>query len=684
MGRKRIKHEVEQELLMKQSLQMFDIKDDDGLYPFSNVFRWRPQNGKAQGTLVSLTLDAECASEKELSVKGDNIFRFFYSEFTEQYCWAVKALARGLKTFCLNNRISHSEGSYCRNSIGKFLKFCRDEKISLDSFEDLNFQLLCRWRNDLRSVQMQSRYKNSVFRRFCKVLESLMGTSEFPVQFSVPIYRSDAPEHLAPYSDAIMYQLIAAATSDIENIMSAAEIFQKLIAQPEIANSQVWTGLNNEYDWKRIVVSYLRDGCSARSFLENGRALEPAARAEFYKKLSLIKEQFPDAYNEFNKEINLVASSGEKSGLALRRLDEKEIPSRDSLFPFFLLFIISSGANKESIYTWQRNYEVNGRLISPLDWKDPFDPTKCRLRGIKFRGKGKLVSATEDFWVQISDEGLYPILKFLLWYTEPLSVLAEEKSKLNLWLYKAQNKPGVLDFYELDVFSTAASEFLTRHEIWDLEFDAQGELQKTRITSLDSRRFRKVYVAKELLKAIKESQNFQELASQLQGALHHKKFDTTLASYMSLGRAKDIIDIGIFTLQTELVAEARRFRGVRVDSPHPLNRPGIYTDCADPIHPDYEGASIAEGLECGEYDMCLGCTQSRVFLEHLPRIAKRILQYESFRESIPRDAWEAMFGRKLARAYDVLNGWSGQDQVAEAWLLARSGSVVLPQIIVRG
>jgi hypothetical protein len=217
-----------------------------------------------------------------------------------------------------------------------------------------------------------------------------------------------------------------------------------------------------------------------------------------------------------------------------------------------------------------------------------------------------------------------------------------------------------------------------------VEFDIEGELQKTRITSLDSRRFRKVYVAKELLSAIKDSQNFQELASQLKGALHHKNFDTTLASYMSLGKPKDIIDIGIFTLQTEMVAEARKFRGVRVETPQASVRPGLYTDCADPIHPDYEGAFVAEGSECGEYDMCLGCTKSRVFPEHLPRIAKRVLQYEGFRESMPHEAWEAVFGRKIARAYDLLNGWSDQSEVIEAWRLARAGSVLLPQIIVRG
>lgn len=685
MGRKRIKPDVEQEVLLKQSQQRFDFKDDDGLYPFSNLIRWRPQNGKAKGTVVSLTLDADTATEKELSTKGENVSRFFYSEFREEYPWAARALARGLKTMCLNTRVSHSKGSYCRHSVGQFFQYCRKEKIRLESFEDLNFQLLCRWRSDLRSVEMQSRYKAGVYRRFCQLLELLMGTSEFPVKFAVPIYRSDAPDQLLPYSDAVMYQLIAAAITDVESVMTASARFEELVSRPEIPSGQHPVESKKEYDWKEIVAQYMQSGCDIRSAVNSGVFPNSGARAELSRKTSYIFVRSPKVLKGFVDEIGLVATLNDQgSGGALRRLDEKRVPSRDSLFPFFLFFIICSGANKETAYSWRNKYEVGGTLVSPLDCKDPFDPMKCRLRGVKFRGKGKLHAGVEDTWIDIADEGMYPILKFLLWYVEPLSELVDEKSKYNLWLYNDWKNRGVHDYYEHDVFSSAASAFLSRHEIWDMQFDAEGAFGKTRVTTLDSRRFRKVYTAKELLKAINESRNFQELASQLQGALHHEKFDTTLASYMSLGKSKDIIDIGIFTLQTDFVEQARKFRGVRVDLPQSAGRPGIYAVCADPAHPDYEGASGVESSECGEYDMCLGCSQSRVFSLHLPRIATRILQYEDFRKSMPRESWEVAFGRKMARAHDLLNDWSDQDEVAEAWKKARAGTIFLPKIIVRG
>ncbi|MFJ3466669.1 hypothetical protein [Pseudomonas sp. NPDC090201] len=686
MGRRRIKVEVDQELLHAQTQQCFDVTDEDGLYPFSNTFAWRPQNGKDKGKQVSLTLDAEATSKMEVLSKANNTSRFFYSEFRECYPWAVRALSRGIKTLCVGKRVSHSEGSYTRNSVGVFLAFCRREEVKLDDFEDLSFQLLCRWRSDLRLDERNSRYKAALFRRFCKLLELLMGTEEYPVKFSVPVYQSDAPDQLPPYGDAVMYQLIAAAISDIERVMVGAERFRELTEDILKANPPRWPF--DKYDWKILISDFVQGGCSVRRAAEDMIGVDEAARYELTRKSSYVYSRHPEAFSLFFEKVGLVGHSGDGEPLAaLRRLDEKEVSSRDSLFPFFLFFIITSGANKETVYSWKRSYKVDGKTISPLDWKDPFDPSRCRVRGIKYRGKGKLVASAEDTWIQIADDGIYPILKFLIWYTEPLSILnetvaADSELHESLWLYR--EKSSVFSYEGRDAFSVASQSFLKRHEISDVQYDEDGSFTAKRIMSLDSRRFRKVFTAKELLKAIKSSQNFQELANQLQCALHHAQFDTTLASYMSLGKSKDIIDVGIFTLQSQMIEAARKFRGARIEHSNVSGRPGIYTACADPAHPDYEKASTHVTSECGEYDMCLGCTQSRVFSIHLPRIAMRIIQYESFKITLSPDAWESAFGNKTARAYDVLAGWSKKEEVEQAWQQARAGNVFLPQIIVRG
>ena len=371
--------------------------------------------------------------------------------------------------------------------------------------------------------------------------------------------------------------------------------------------------------------------------------------------------------------------------IILMTLAEREVPSRESLFPFLVFLLIFSGKNLEVVTTWKRRYMVKGFAVSPLDWKDPFDPNKCRLRGYKGRGKGRGVIETDDTYVTISDDGIYPILSFLLWYTEPLSAMATPKTADSLWLYFRKDKAW--DYHQEGIFYSDAKKFLMRHEIWDLKTDASGNLTKERVTNLDSRRFRKVFADKELLKAIGESRNHQELHATLSNALNHKSFDTTLGSYLAQGASRKITDIAIFTLQHKYLEEARKFRGVMLSKSEQsasTDVAGFYASCADPTEPDFEGAMVETGSSCHEYDMCMGCGQSRVFEQHLPRIATRILQYESLRPTMSGERWETEYGRKHARAHDLLTKWSDQDVVAEAWASANSGAVFLPAIIARG
>ncbi|MNJ78253.1 hypothetical protein D3C77_759470 [compost metagenome] len=81
--------------------------------------------------------------------------------------------------------------------------------------------------------------------------------------------------------------------------------------------------------------------------------------------------------------------------------------------------------------------------------------------------------------------------------------------------------------------------------------------------------------------------------------------------------------------------------------------------------------------------MCFGCSKSRVFGIHLPRIAARIIQYDSMKLMMSDQQWEYHYGKKYARANNLLAGWSDQKEVDAAWLLAKSGEVKLPLVIAR-
>ncbi|MEE4811838.1 hypothetical protein V2K35_10645 [Pseudomonas alliivorans] len=676
MGRKRTQHNVQEVINEEKVLHSLDLKEEDGLYPFSAVWRWRPQSGKGSGELVSLTIDSLSASPHELAILG-NHHRVFYSEHKDEFPWAVNAMGRGLKTVCFESRCSKAEASYKRNAVGLFFEFCRRKQVQLNGPEDLNFLLMCEWRADMRSVDMDSRYKSAMFRRCSVVIERIMGTPLMPNTFVLPVYTSDAPEALAPYSDAVMYQLISAVTSDIEALMYNAKEFSQIMEDP---NPNSVYALYDEYS-SRVLDVYRNE----LSFRASDVNLTSFTSAQY--QLDLLDWNWePANQSVFEESFPYVCPNPKLPGTYhLMTLAEREVPSRESLFPFLVFLLIFSGKNLEVVMTWKRRYMVKGFAVSPLDWKDPFDPNKCRLRGYKGRGKGRGVIETDDTYVTISGDGIYPILSFLLWYTEPLSAMATPKSADSLWLYFRKDKAW--DYHQEGIFYSDAKKFLMRHEIWDLKTDASGNLTKERVTNLDSRRFRKVFADKELLKAIGESRNHQELHATLSNALNHKSFDTTLGSYLAQGASRKITDIAIFTLQHKYLEEARKFRGVMLSKSEQsasTDVAGFYASCADPTEPDFEGAMVETGSSCHEYDMCMGCGQSRVFEQHLPRIATRILQYESLRPTMSGERWETEYGRKHARAHDLLTKWSDQDVVAEAWASANSGAVFLPAIIARG
>lgn len=677
MGRKRIKHDVEEALRQAEKVHHMDLKDEDGLYPHSLTWQWIAKNGKAKGKTLRLTVDVSDATTQELNWLDASPYRFFYSEFNEDFPWAVNALARALKTMCLNNQWSIGMATQSRWAIGEFLTFCRQKKIKLESSKDLNFMLLCEWRNSLRLIDKQSRYKALFFRAFTRVFEILLGTSLFPEIYTLPVYLSDSADPIRPYSDAVMYQVISSCVSDIDQIMSEAEMFAKLATDGTLPSEIKEENLCSS--WVDVVNLYAARFSHRFSAGTGEPVISTSARAAVSRALARLRQKSPAKADEFLERVKLICHEHQgPDPLPFKRLAEKEVATRGSLVPFLIFFLIFTGKNKEVVLTWKRSYKVNGNQLSPLDWKDPIDPSNCRVRGVKARGK-KGVEEVDDTYIKIEDGGLYSVLRFLLWYTEPLTQFADSSANDSLWLF--QGKAGVMNFYTTDPFVKAIRSFMDRHEIWDIEPDEHGNPVRQRLTSLDSRRFRKVFASKEMLKFMGEAQSFEELCASLMHSLNHKDFDTTLSKYIGGWAQKEVSDLGIFALQTKYVEAARSFRG----STHPNGvsgtTPGLYVACADSSNPDYEGANATQA--CHEFDMCLGCSQSRVFEAHLPRIAMRALQYEQLRSEMPTLAWEAAYSRKLARAMDLLARWEDQAAVEAAWDAARQGHIRLPQLIAR-
>ncbi|HEJ1327400.1 hypothetical protein [Pseudomonas aeruginosa] len=674
MGRKRKPLDIK---VIADNVVAIELKDVDGLYPFSTTWSWCPQNGVDQGRVVTITVERPqhlSPEERNYRAKPE---RFFYSYFGHQYPWAVEAFAVALKTISLDRRVSLTQISLFRSALGEMLKFCADTGVKLDGPQDVGFYLLTAWRSHLRRDCKQSRYKSRLFRFVCSTIERLMGSRYMPIPFTLPIYSSDSPPPLPAYSDVVMYQLIVTALGEISAVMAAYDYFSSLAGSCFDSGTELYA---QRLSWKRLVRVYLEDLSLRSGLVEKGVLGD---RGRLNNLVGYMREHCAYQYHQYAQNVPYIGKDPDSQvNSVLKCFREKEVPTLETLTPFLLILLIFSGANKETILDWKRLYRVNGRYISPLEWQDPLDSTMRRLRGSKTRGQGKGRVDPEDTYFSIDDNIVYPVIEFWFKYSEPLSDIAKSGSELSLWLYAGER--AVMDVASAPgVTRIAINRFLRRNPIWDIHLDADGEPTRTRLMSLDTRRFRKVHAIKEFISVVGEARNFKELASALQTSLHHDNFDLTLAKYLAGGKPVQILELGIHTLQVAYVEEARKFRGSLREQGDAEGTPCIIASCADISSPDFEGSTRGGG-PCSEFDMCLGCKQSRVFSIHLPRICMRVIFYEELKSELDEETWDIEYGRKHARALDVLSSWSDRDEVDEAWKAARSGQVYLPKLLARG
>lgn len=690
MGRKRVKINLAEG--SSTSVAEIDQKDEDGLYPFSLSWSWKPIKSADEVRLglrfdhLSDQMQVKTLKSLERRNAENPLDAFLHTSFYESYPWAVEALGVALKTECLEVRHGVASASYKRLSLGRFLRFCMSENILLEGPEDLTYSLLCQYRAHLRTVEMDSRYKAKLFRNVTSTFERLMGSRYLQDRWIAPIYSSDASESVPMYSDAVMHQLVSACISDIDLVMRRAKEFQEAIPDCFVANTE--ENRRHAYSTNKAIRSYV-EKYSLQS--EPSRVLSDwscsRTRRDWVGQLSLYRRGNQKFTSDMSSVLNEVDDSGSLLGGRFVDFAQREVATAQTLLPFYLLFLIYTGRNRETVNTWQRRYKVKNRWVSPTEWTDILSPDKCILRGVKSRGKGRLKNEVDDVHIKKSTIGLYPLLEFVIWYTEPLVAGADPKHKDLLWLaldqnYKLKTFSSKRD--KTNIFLSEVREFLKRHEITEFIPKKGGGFKKERLSGIDTRRFRKNFAVRELMEAVSNCANHQELADTLRNSLKHGSFDTTIGSYLSHDTTMASRDVAIFTLQSEMLETARRFRGTLNDDGPRSGEPVILARCSDPSSPDFEMADQSDDGHCSEYDMCMGCSRSAVFEEHLPRIAMRIIQYEEERDGMSQAAWDAEYGQKHARAHDVLNSWSDQDAVNDAWTSAKDGEITLPKVMFRG
>ncbi len=150
----------------------------------------------------------------------------------------------------------------------------------------------------------------------------------------------------------------------------------------------------------------------------------------------------------------------------------------------------------------------------------------------------------------------------------------------------------------------------------------------SRVTILDSRKFRKVYAGHKLMELLDDVRSPEELTAKLKTALNHQKFDTTFFSYLlKSGSANLVLNSAIVALTTDMLEKASSFKGkIKIDnSERQLSNERYLCDCTDPENPTHD---IPIASRCTKYDMCLGCERSEVYAVHTPKIIYRIIQLE--------------------------------------------------------
>lgn len=204
------------------------------------------------------------------------------------------------------------------------------------------------------------------------------------------------------------------------------------------------------------------------------------------------------------------------------------------------------------------------------------------------------------------------------------------------------------------------------------------------LSSINSRKFRKVFASGQLLDRMENIKDMNELAETLRNDLNHGNLDTTLTNYImksTVGRSA--IDIAIATITGGKLNDLKCKSQIEGRKPVPFKKKVFLCHCADPQNPSHD---VAIADECRHYDLCLGCEQSIITKEHLPYICLRIAQYEAEREK-DQNIWPALYEDKWCIAHDALARYiekdkmNGRHLVDEAWITARQGRITLPPII---
>lgn len=371
----------------------------------------------------------------------------------------------------------------------------------------------------------------------------------------------------------------------------------------------------------------------------------------------------------------------------------------DTIYPFLLLCIINTGWNLETILSISDNVDTH----TTADLLDP--ENYILIHGKKIRGSRygepknivhrsstknslstyKLLKYVESIVTQYKDSPHYK--KGYLWqYTVPECIKHDLISTIN----------------DHPLLNGVSSRFIKRHRF---EHFSDAAISHPKVRS--------GYTALRQLLGASERDISEDLG--------HKD-EETIIHYISDQSSAMVQDLAIKHIQDQFIKDLTNFKVRIIESQSLQNLRKAINDaqteykkmkqikkeaiklglgektiihlldagsekyilsCENCKRPSWPGFNkfVKEGQNCRYFNMCCLCTQAIVFPEALPYIARRIIDLEKLKSLLASAEWIIKYNDEFDAWNQILDNWNNREQVEKAWELARTGFVVLPQIM---
>ncbi|AEY65750.1 hypothetical protein [Clostridium sp. BNL1100] len=372
----------------------------------------------------------------------------------------------------------------------------------------------------------------------------------------------------------------------------------------------------------------------------------------------------------------------------------------DTIYPFLLLALINTGWNLESMLSISDDVDAH---ITP-DLIDPESYVLIHSQKVRGSKDGKQLKKITHRSSKKNRFGTYRLLK----YVE--SIITQYKDSpyyknCYLWQYITNNKKTsiIRTINNIEVsFTKVSQRFLERHR---LKYVSGKTISHPKIRS--------GYAALRQLLGSTEWEIGEEFG-------HSNK--ETIIHYTSDESSNLVQDLVIKKIQKQFINDLKNFKVRVVESKtlkelskaineaktesdknkmikNEATKLGLYEKtivniidagsqkyilvCEDSTKPSWPGFAelVKEGQKCRYFNKCALCSQSIVFPEALQYIARRILDLDKLKSSLISSEWILQYGDEYEAWLQILHSWSNQEQVENAWELAKTGCVILPQIM---